>query len=130
MRGPWQLSDRAEAAPRPQPPTAPDAMVLEGLLVSILQRHLGQFLDSDLKALKANLWKGKMSMKNVALRPDALYALGLPLSVKAGRIDLLEIDIPWRRIGKEVSPLMPPRNAAQRSLLSHLRSIASHRVSR
>ena len=27
-------------------------MVLEGLLVSILQRHLGQFLDSDLKSLK------------------------------------------------------------------------------
>ena len=79
-------------------------MVLEGLLVSILQRHLGQFLDSDLKELKTNLWKGKMSMKKVALRPDALYALGLPLSVKAGRIELLEIDIPWRRIGKEVSP--------------------------
>ena len=27
-------------------------MVLEGLLVSILQRHLGQFIDSDLKSLK------------------------------------------------------------------------------
>ena len=80
-------------------------MVLEGLLVSILQRHLGQFLDSDLKALKANLWKGNMVLRGVALRPDALYALGLPLSVKAGRVELLEIAIPWRRLGKEVCAL-------------------------
>ena len=75
--------------------------MLEGLLVSILQRKLGQFLDTDFKSLKTNLWSGKIRLQNVALRPDVLYSLGLPLSVKEGKVALLAIDIPWRKLGKE-----------------------------
>ena len=65
------------------------------------------------------LWSGHTSLKNVALRPDALYSLGLPMSIKSGSIELLQIDIPWRRLGKEVrvKVVAGRRQSARRSSL-------------
>ena len=76
--------------------------MLESLIVSIIQRRLGQFVETDKKALSVGLWSGKIRLKNVALRPDSLYSLGLPLAVHAGSVDLMELDIPWRSLGKDV----------------------------
>lgn len=77
-------------------------MVLEGVLVSVVQRLIGRFVDGlDTKSLKLSIWKGKVVLKDVQLRPDALYSLGLPLSVRSGSIERLTLDIPWRRLGKE-----------------------------
>ena len=75
--------------------------MLKSLLVSVLERNLGHFIETDTKSLKIGLWNGKIRMDNVALRPEALYTLGLPLSVKAGRVEKLELDIPWRHLGRE-----------------------------
>ena len=66
------------------------------------------------------LWSGHIQLKDVAVRPDALYSLGLPLSVKAGRVETLQIDIPWRRIGKEVSAA-GARTSSERPSLSRAR---------
>ena len=38
--------------------------MLEGLLVSILQRHLGQFIDSDLRSLKVAASPRNTTAKN------------------------------------------------------------------
>ena len=62
---------------------------------------MGHFIETDTKSLKIGLWNGKIRMADVALRPEALYTLGLPLSVKSGRVEKLELDIPWRHLGRE-----------------------------
>ena len=75
--------------------------MLKSLLVSVLERNLGHFVESDLSSLKLGLWNGKIRLADVALKPEALYTLGLPLSVRSGKIASLELDIPWRHLGKE-----------------------------
>lgn len=76
--------------------------MLEKLLAAILQRTIGQFVEGlDGKSLKLGIWSGKVVLRDFKLRPDALYTLGLPLSIKAGQVKELTLDIPWRRIGKE-----------------------------
>lgn len=42
-----------------------------------------------------------MTLKNVQLRPDALYALGLPLSIRSSRLGQVRLTIPWKRLGRE-----------------------------
>ena len=59
--------------------------MLKSLLVSVLERNLGHFVESDLSSLKVGLWNGKIRLTDVALRPEALYTLGLPLSVRSGK---------------------------------------------
>ena len=61
--------------------------MLENLVVGVLQRRLGQFIEADhLGSLRLGLWSGKIRLDNVVLRPDALYTLGLPFAVKEGRV--------------------------------------------
>ena len=77
--------------------------MLEGLIVSHLQRVLGRFFDGlgDGKQAKTSLWSGRLTLRDAKLRPDALYALGLPLSLRAGEVEELTIEIPWRHLGAE-----------------------------
>ena len=82
--------------------------MLEGLIVSHLQRVLGRFFDGlgDGKQAKTSLWSGRLTLRDAKLRPDALYALGLPLSLRAGEVEELTIEIPWRHLGAEPMRLL------------------------
>ena len=76
--------------------------MLETVLTSVLQRRLGQFIEiEDGRKTKLNIWGGSISLRSVRLRPDALYTLGLPLSVRSGLVEELSVEIPWRRLGKD-----------------------------
>ena len=76
--------------------------MFEKAIVGLLQRYLGSFVDGlDKESLKVGLWSGKVVLKDFALQAHALHTLGLPLVVKSGRVKRLQMDIPWRRLGKE-----------------------------
>ena len=79
-----------------------ERIMLASVLTGVLQRRLGQFIEiEDGHVMKLSIWKGRVALKNVKLRRDALYTLGLPLSVRSGVIERLSVDIPWRRLGTE-----------------------------
>eukprot|EP00965_Chrysotila_dentata_P036204 1205874-Pleurochrysis_carterae.AAC.2 len=76
--------------------------MLEGLAVSILERVLGEYVEGiDKKSLKLAVWKGHISLTNLTLRREACYALGLPIDVKTGYVQSVEVQIPWNKLGSE-----------------------------
>ena len=76
--------------------------MLESILTSVLQRRLGQFCDGfDSHAAKLSIWRGKIVLRDVKLRRDALYTLGLPLAVRSGVVGQLSVEIPWRHLGRD-----------------------------
>lgn len=44
---------------------------------------------------------GDVVLRNLRLRPDALAALRLPVSVAAGLCGTLTLRVPWSRLGRE-----------------------------
>ncbi|KAK3269420.1 hypothetical protein CYMTET_22137 [Cymbomonas tetramitiformis] len=56
--------------------------------------------DFDEDALKVSVWKGAITLENLRLRKDVLRDLDLPISVQAGIIGRLELNIPWGFLGK------------------------------
>ena len=70
--------------------------MLESVLTSILNQYLGKFVENlDGSQLKLGLFSGKLTLRNVAVRPDALSSLlDLPVRVIAGNIGTINLDIP------------------------------------
>lgn len=55
----------------------------------------------DRDSLKVSVWSGKVTLTDLKLRREAIYALGLPVSVKAGYIKHVELSIPWNKLGTD-----------------------------
>lgn len=70
----------------------------------LLQRYLGQFLDENLnlEQLNIELYNGKATIKNVALRVETLNELlegqGWPLEFTGGHIGQLTLSVPWNAL--------------------------------
>ena len=77
--------------------------MFESLVASVLAKYLGDFIEVDQlsKDLKMSLLSGLLSLESVAIKRECLSFLGLPLIVKYGRIELLELKVPLSRIGSE-----------------------------
>lgn len=80
--------------------------MLESVLADVLTRVLGQYLKGiDHKSVRFGAWSGLVELRGVALRPEALAVLfetlgmDLPVTVKAGFIGLLRLQVPWKSIG-------------------------------
>ncbi|KAL4187276.1 hypothetical protein AMTRI_Chr09g38240 [Amborella trichopoda] len=76
--------------------------MFEGLVRQLLAGYgLGRYFKDIQKELqfKIELGKGKASLDNVALIPEAFDYLQLPFSIKEGRIGNLSIQIPWKKLG-------------------------------
>ncbi len=50
---------------------------------------------------KLDLTGGSLVLRNVALRDDALDALGLPVAIRGGEVGELELTVPWTKLSTE-----------------------------
>lgn len=59
-----------------------------------LTRYLGRYLDGlDPESLKISVWRGDVQLRNLSLKPEALQALDLPITVKAGLLGQLTLKV-------------------------------------
>ena len=76
--------------------------MFESLVLTLLERLLGDYVvDLDRKSLKVAVWAGSVQLSNLRLRPEACYALGLPVNIKMGCISSVSVTIPWSKLGSE-----------------------------
>eukprot|EP00871_Galdieria_phlegrea_P005243 jgi/Galph1/571/GphlegSOOS_G5311.1 len=79
--------------------------MLENLVADVLSRFLGQYVEGlETENIQVGLWSGKLSLRSLALRPEAaavfMDSLGLDVGtqVKKGEIGELEVSVPWKNI--------------------------------
>ena len=69
--------------------------MLEGLVATLLNRFLGMYVKNfDAKQLQVGIWSGEVTLKNLALRREALDQLRLPVNVVEGHLGQLTLSIP------------------------------------
>lgn len=80
-------------------------MVLEGIVADVLVRVLGSYVDGlNKESIRVGVWRGDLELKSLRLRPDALavlfesLGLDLPVTVTAGYIGLLRLEVPWKSL--------------------------------
>ena len=71
------------------------------LVLQVLQRVIGRFVDLRGADLALSLWSGGVEMRNVAVRADLLTRLGLALRVREGLVRRLKIEVPWKNLWRE-----------------------------
>lgn len=77
-------------------------MAHKQLLLSFLVNILGEFVNGLTEEnLKVGVWGGKIKLKNLQLNKSGLEKLNLPLTVKEGYLDTLEVKIPWTNLDKQ-----------------------------
>ncbi|KAL3132003.1 hypothetical protein ABBQ32_008624 [Trebouxia sp. C0010 RCD-2024] len=75
--------------------------MLEGQVAFYLNKYLGSYVYGlDPQSLKISVFKGDVQLNNLHLKPDALNALGLPITVKAGLLGSLTLKVPWASLGR------------------------------
>ena len=73
--------------------------VLERIVASSLQNVLGAYFHGvEDKRLQLDVLSGRVVLRNLRVREDALAALQLPYKVKWGVVDTLRISVPWQRL--------------------------------
>jgi vacuolar protein sorting-associated protein 13A/C len=77
-------------------------MAHKQLLLSFLVNILGEFVNGLTEEnLKVGVWGGKIKLKNLEINRSGLEKMNLPLTVKEGYLDTLEIKIPWTNLDKQ-----------------------------
>lgn len=77
-------------------------MVFESLVVELINRYLGDFVENlDTSQLKIGIWGGDVVLNNLNLKQSALDNLDLPVKIKAGHIGKLVLKIPWKNLYTE-----------------------------
>ena len=76
----------------------------KSLLLRALKEAFGKYVDgiSD-SNLEVAVWSGEVKLTNLSLKRELFEtnALGLPVNVRLGRIDQLDIKVPWSSLGSE-----------------------------
>ena len=66
--------------------------MLEGQVAFYLNKYLGNYVYGlDPQSLKISVFKGDVQLNNLHLKPEALNALNLPITVKAGLLGSLTL---------------------------------------
>ena len=74
-------------------------MVLESIVTSLLNQYLGTFVEGlDASQLKLNVWSGKVNLQHLSIKPSAVEALHLPVTIIHGHIDALVLEANWRSL--------------------------------
>ncbi|CAH2294187.1 vacuolar sorting-associated 13A isoform X1 [Pelobates cultripes] len=74
-------------------------MVFESVVVDVLNRFLGDYVvNLDSSQLKLGIWGGAVALKNLEIKENALSQLDVPFKVKAGHIEKLDLQIPWKNL--------------------------------
>eukprot|EP00898_Chlorokybus_atmophyticus_P001275 jgi/Chlat1/2148/Chrsp17S02730 len=76
--------------------------MFEAQVLQLLRKYLGQYVVGlDDKALSISVLAGDVVLKNLSLKKEALNALKLPITVKAGFLGSVRLSVPWSRLGRE-----------------------------
>lgn len=76
--------------------------MLEAHALHFLRRYLGEYVHGlSSEALKISVWKGDVVLRDLQLKAEALNALKLPITVKAGFLGSVTLKVPWKSLGKE-----------------------------
>ena len=68
--------------------------MLEGQVAFYLNKYLGSYVYGlDPQSLKISVLKGDVQLNNLHLKPEALNALNLPITVKAGLLGSLTLKV-------------------------------------
>jgi len=89
--------------------SAPFSTSLESLLLPLVEKLLHPYIDtSELRRekLRVGVWQGNIVLTDVALRPDALDGLELPLTLTRGRVGRMQLCVPWSRLRSESIELL------------------------
>eukprot|EP01043_Picozoa_sp_COSAG02_P084854 COSAG02_NODE_22613_length_746_cov_1.581144_1_plen_112_part_01 len=77
-------------------------MSVTNLLVDKLNGLFGSFVTGiNTQNLTVELWNGIIKHENLKLKPEALAALKLPVTVLSGTVRRLEVRVPWTRLSTE-----------------------------
>lgn len=77
-------------------------MAHKQLLLSFLVNILGEFVSGLTEEnLKVGVWGGKIKLKNLEINKSGVEKMNLPLTVKEGFLDTLEVKIPWTNLDKQ-----------------------------
>lgn len=75
--------------------------MLEGQVAFYLNKYLGSYVYGlDAQSLKVSVFKGDVQLNNLHLKPEALNALNLPITVKAGLLGSLTLKVTTRELMK------------------------------
>ncbi|KAJ1619882.1 N-terminal region of Chorein, a TM vesicle-mediated sorter-domain-containing protein [Pavlovales sp. CCMP2436] len=76
---------------------------IQSLALALLERALGKYVKGlDADSLQVALLSGQVVLRNLELKREALFELGLPVNIEAGFIGRVEITLPaWTRLGSE-----------------------------
>jgi len=76
--------------------------MLEGIVVTLLNKYLGEFLEGlNKEQLKLSVFSGQVALKNLKIKPSGLDFLHLPVKVKAGYVGNLYLEANWRKLGSQ-----------------------------
>ena len=77
-------------------------MSVTNLLVEKLNGVFGSFVTGiNAQNLTVDLWNGVIRHEQLKLKPEALAALKLPVTVLSGTVRRLEVRVPWSRLSTE-----------------------------
>lgn len=70
--------------------------MFESQVAYYLDRYLGRYVAGlDAAALRISVWSGDVVLTNLALKPEALEELGLPVAVVSGVLGKLTLKVSW-----------------------------------
>ncbi|KAK7348007.1 hypothetical protein VNO80_22555 [Phaseolus coccineus] len=76
--------------------------MFEAHVLHLLRRYLGEYVHGlSTEALRISVWKGDVVLRDLKLKAEALNALKLPVTVKAGFVGTITLKVPWKSLGKE-----------------------------
>ncbi|KAG8658937.1 uncharacterized protein LOC110610326 isoform X2 [Manihot esculenta] len=76
--------------------------MFEAHVLHLLRSYLGEYVHGlSSEALRISVWKGDVVLKDLRLKAEALNALKLPLTVRAGFVGTITLKVPWKSLGKE-----------------------------
>lgn len=96
--------------------------MLEGQVAFYLNKYLGSYVYGlDPQSLKISVFKGDVQLSNLHLKPEALNALNLPITIKAGLLGSLTL-----KASVPFPVRMPARVRRTRQQLARSRFCRSH----
>ena len=76
--------------------------MLAALATYFLRKSLGWLVEGlEPENFELSLWSGEVVLRDLRVKGEALALLGLPIAVKAGKVALIRLKIPWRALGSD-----------------------------
>ena len=73
--------------------------MFEGLIADVLTKTIGKYIqDLDTNSINVSIWNGNVKLNKLQLKKNAFTELNLPVNVRNGILNKLELVVPWKTI--------------------------------